>query len=260
METRTHGLGRRWSALRWAALGCSLALGALAPTGLAAAARDHVLQWVPPSGSVTGYRVWLGQTPSLYDQIVDLGLVLPDVDGFGRATVTLDATRDYFIALSAYNDAGESPRSNEIELAASVCDPALCDDLQQCTADDCGAGGCTHAALPDGTFCAVSGSPYGMCIAGACQAAQCTQQSQCDDGDLCNGAESCSAGGACLAGVAPSCGEPTQCTVPSCDPRKGCLRVARANGTPCNDGKRYTKNDACQSGYCVGVRVRRKQR
>lgn len=252
MDTRTRRT-RRPSFLA-TALAAAIAL---APAWIGAGPRDYVLQWVPPSGVVEGYRVRLGGAPSLYQQIIDLGVVPVDPDGIGRATLTLDSASAYYIALTAYNSAGESPLSNEIAVAASACDPSACSDAQECTADDCGPNGCTHTPLPDGSFCTPSANAYGMCFAGACQPAQCTQTSHCDDGNVCNGAESCSPLGVCGAGTPLDCGAPTQCAVPSCDARAGgCVKVPRADGTACNDGRRYTINDQCVSGVCRGTRVR----
>jgi hypothetical protein len=225
---------------------------ALGPMGLAASTRDYVLQWLPPSGTVDGYRVYLGGAPSLYSQILDLGLVPVDPDGIGRATLTLDAATDYYVSLTAYNTAGESAHSNEQLVAASLCDPRTCDDAQECTADDCGAGGCTHTPLPDGTLCAALDGAYGMCAAGTCQAAQCTDASHCDDGNACNGAESCSLSGACTFGAPLQCGAPSQCSVPSCDPRLGCVQNAAPDGTSCDDGRPNTVDDQCVSGVCTG--------
>ena len=238
-------------------IACALAaLLALPASLLEASPRDYVLQWLPPAGAVGGYRVRLGTQPSLYDQILDLGVVPIDPDGIGRATLRLDSASDYYVALTAYNDAGESPRSNEIRVAASLCDPSFCDDAQECTADDCGPGGCTHTALPDGTFCTASAGGYGMCFAGACQPSQCTQSEHCDDGNVCNGAESCSPLGVCTSGKRLRCGKPSQCAVPSCDPVVGCRAIPRANGTRCNDERRWTTNDVCTDGVCRGTRIR----
>jgi len=229
----------------------------LAPANLVAGSRDYVLEWLPPAGSVDGYRVHLGGRPSLYDQILDLGLVAVDIDGIGRATLTLDSATDFYIALTAYNGVGESPLSNEVVVAASARDPLACDDAQECTADDCGANGCTHTALPDATFCSASAGSYGMCFAGVCQPAECTQASHCNDGNLCNGAESCSPLGVCGGGTPVTCGAPSQCAVPSCDPSSGgCRQNARPDGTLCNDGKRWTAGDQCVSGVCRGTRIR----
>ena len=230
---------------------------ALSPALLTASPRDYVLQWIPPSGTVEGYRAHLGSAPSLYSQVIDLGVVPVDPDGIGRATLTLDSASDYYVSLTAYNGAGESPPSNEIVVAASACDAAACDDGQACTADDCGPAGCTHTNLPEGTFCTPTGSPYGMCFSGACQASQCTESTHCDDGNVCNGAEACSPLGVCTSGTPPSCGAPTQCSTPTCDPSYGgCRQVARADGTPCDDGRRLTTGDRCVNGTCVGTKLR----
>jgi hypothetical protein len=206
---------------------------------------------------VGGYRVHLGSAPSLYNQILDLGVVPIDPDGIGRATLTLDSTTSYYIALTAYNGVGESPPSNEINVAASACDPSACNDARECTADDCGPNGCSHTPVPDGTFCTPSTSAYGMCFSGVCQPAQCTETSHCDDGNVCNGSESCSPLGVCGAGTPLACGAPTQCAVPSCSAAAGgCVQNPRPNGTACNDGRRYTTNDQCVNGVCRGTRVR----
>jgi hypothetical protein len=230
---------------------------ALASLGLAhsalAATRETVIRWLPPSGTVSGYRVHLGSVSKSYTQVLELGAVPTDPDGVGRSTLQLDATRDYYITLTAYNGVGESSLSNEIKIAKSACDPSACNDGSDCTADDCNLNGCTHTALPDATLCSLAGGADGMCSAGTCKGVQCTSDAQCSDGNACNGAETCSLSGSCTAGPARDCGAPSQCSVPICDPVLGCSRVARSNGTPCNDGRRWTINDVCRSGRCTGT-------
>jgi hypothetical protein len=246
------------SASRAAGIGLLSALLLLAPVNLGAAPRDHVIVWMPPGGVVDGYRVQVGPRSSLYDQVIDLGVVPIDPDGLGRATLTLDSSFDYYVSLIAYNSAGDSPRSNEIIVAKSMCDPTQCSDTESCTADDCGPNGCTHTPVPDGTYCSAGPYAAGMCSAGACLPAQCTQASHCDDGNKCNGAESCSVTGSCSAGTPLSCGAPKQCSIPSCDPVLGCIEVARPDGTLCNDGRRNTRGDRCVSGQCRGTKIVRK--
>ncbi len=219
----------------------------------AAATRDQVIAWIPPSGNVAGYRVYVGSAPAAYAQIIDLGAVQTDPDGVGRSTLTLDATRDTYIALTAYNAAGESPHSNEIRVAASACDPALCSDGSDCTADDCSASGCTHTALPDATLCGAAGAAQAMCLSGSCRPVQCLDDAQCNDGNACNGTETCSLSGSCTTGTARDCGAPRQCSVPMCDPVLGCTRTARSDGTACNDGRSWTVRDICRAGRCVGI-------
>ena len=162
---QTHSSLRRLA--RAAAHGVIAALLTLSPLNLGAAPRDHVIAWMPPGGVVDGYRVHVGARPSLYDQVLDLGVVPIDPDGLGRATLTLDSSFDYYVALVAYNSAGDSPKSNEIIVAKSLCDPTQCSDNNACTADDCGPNGCTHAPVPDGTTCAAGPYAAGMCVAGA---------------------------------------------------------------------------------------------
>jgi len=254
MHTTQIRLGDR---IRSCARSALVAALALAPSGLGAAPRDLVLEWIPPAGASLGYRAYVGNAPSLYRQIIDLGVVPIDVDGIGRATLTLDSSLDYYIAVSAYNGVGESPLSNEKHVAASLCDPSYCDDALQCTADDCGPNGCTHTPVPDGTFCSAGSNAYGMCFSGACMPAQCTQSSHCDDGNVCNGAESCSPLGVCGAGTPLRCGPPGQCEVPTCDPVYGrCREVFMPDGTRCNDGRNSTSNDRCKAGRCRGTRIR----
>lgn len=79
------------------------------------------------------------------------------------------------------------------------------------------------------------------------------------NGTACSDANACTSGETCQSG---SCGAPTatvtcaasdQChEVGSCNPSTGlCSNPARTNGTPCNDGRSCTTDDACQSGTCV---------
>lgn len=159
---RNSSTARYWNLLLFTSLGL-LAARASAET------RDRVLEWRPPSGPVSGYLVHLGNAPSTYGQVIDLGAVPTDSDGVGRSTLTLDATREYFVAMSAYNDAGDSPLSNEIKVGASQCNVSACDDGLTCTADDCTLLACTHKALPDGTLCNSAAAPNGMCQAGSCR-------------------------------------------------------------------------------------------
>jgi len=107
---------------------------------------------------------------SAYDQNLDLGFVFPDEDGVTRETIVLDAATGYYLAMTAYNEAGQSEISNEIFVAASACDPLACDDGNPCTADDCSEAGCTHVTLPDGEVRddGLPGTVGDRCLAGAC--------------------------------------------------------------------------------------------
>lgn len=216
-----------------------------APAG---AQREYVVQWMP-SADAGGYTLHVGDASGSYASTLDFGAVAPDADGVCRRPIYVDETQDQYLAMSAYNDAGRSPLSNEIVVAAaSVCDPTGCDDANACTVDDCSGPSCIHTPLPDGTLCGADGS---ICLAGSCQAVECLADLDCADGDACNGAEVCSQG-SCQPGTPPSCGEPTACSIPSCDPLLGCVSFPVADGTACDDGLDHTFGDVCQEGSCVG--------
>jgi hypothetical protein len=98
-----------------------------------------------------------------------------------------------------------------------------CDDNNSCTNDSCdSATGCVHAA----------------------------NSNSCDDGNACTNNDVCS-GGACKGTSAPiSCDDGNACTIDTCDPEKGCIHTAVANGTSCNDGNACNGPDACNAGTC----------
>jgi hypothetical protein len=227
---------------------CCLALAATA----AAQTREQTLHWIQPEGpQPLGYFTYLGSEPGVYSEVLDLGPVSPEADGTRRTTLILDALTPYYISISAYNEVGESPLSDEIFSASAACLSAVCNDENPCTADNCIAEGCTHTPLSDGAPCDPGDAGYGLCSDGLCQPAECIADADCDDGDTCNGLETCSWDGLCVSGSLLSCGEPTQCQAPSCDPLLGCVAVAVADGSPCEDGDRWTSGDQCQSGVCM---------
>ncbi len=79
---------------------------------------------------------------------------------------------------------------------------------------------------------------------------ECVVDSDCGDADLCNGNESCVAG-SCVAGTPPVCSSGGQCSTAQCDASLGCVEVAVANGTACNDGNACTIDDSCEAGLCA---------
>ncbi len=126
------------------AIVCCLVLAANA----SAQTREHTLRWVQSEGpEPSGYLTYLGAEPGVYSEVLDLGPVDPDPDGTRRATLILDAYTTYYIAISAYNDLGESPLSDEVFSPSDACLSLLCDDGNPCTADDCIADGCIHTPL-----------------------------------------------------------------------------------------------------------------
>jgi hypothetical protein len=217
----------------------------------AAGALEQPLAWIAPSGIVDGYRVHVGSAPGSYTSVVDLGAVTPDASGVGHASVTLADGQDHYVALSAYNAAGESPLSNELQVAA-VCVPAACDDGNPCTEDACGTDGCTSVPVAEASTCSPYADALGICIGGTCTPVECLAAPDCDDGNACNGSEGCSADGGCLPGTAPTCGGGSACAIPLCDPALGCVLEPVPDGTSCSDGDKSTTGDRCVAGSCVG--------
>jgi hypothetical protein len=217
--------------------------------------RDAVIEFLPPDGSeVDGYRIHVMDEATQVVDALDIGFVPADTDGVARTVLVLDAASSYRVNMTAYNAAGESAPSNQISIPAEACDPSRCDDDNPCTADSCDAAGCVSLPLPDGSVCddGYVDTVDDRCAAGVCEGIvlACTGDLDCDDGDACNGVEICDGGRVCLVGVPLDCGAATQCSEPACDALRGCLDVARPDGTPCDDGRADTLGDRCLSGVC----------
>lgn len=66
------------------------------------------LTWNAATGTVSGYKVYVGEAPRLYTRTLNVGAVT-------SSTVSnLTVGRTYYFAVAAYNSAGESPPSNEV--------------------------------------------------------------------------------------------------------------------------------------------------
>jgi hypothetical protein len=172
--------------------------------------------------------------------------------------VIVDEAFSYTVDMTASNEFGESARSNQIHIEARlpICDPALCDDGDPCTADSCGSSGCFSAPLPEGDRCddGYEDTVDDQCVQGLCKGVllACRADGDCDDDDVCNGRETCEGGTVCLEGTPLRCGEPTACTVPRCDAIDGCLTDFLPDGTRCDDSFAGTEGDVCRLGVCQG--------
>lgn len=226
---------------------CAFAAALALPLASQALDREYVLRWLPPSGEVNGYRVYLDVSGQA-TQALDLGAVAPDPDGIAREALQLDAAKTWSLSMTAYNTAGESTRSNLVVVQASTCDPAACNDGDPCTADDCLNLACTHTRMPDGAVCG-SGS---VCIAGSCRVPQCTSNADCADGDVCDGLETCS-GFSCVPGAQLACAAPGPCQQAGCSAGSGCFVSNLPDGTRCDDGNADTVGDQCSAGRCTGT-------
>jgi hypothetical protein len=150
-----------------------------------------------------------------------------------------------------------------------------CDDGNACTIDGCQPKtGCTHTnstascddknACTTGDHCAdgkcLSGSTLvcddkNPCTSDSCDPAKgcvfANNTLPCDDGSACTAGDTCAAG-KCVGGAAVTCDDKNPCTVDTCDPVKGCVYTARADGTACDDGNACTTGDKCSAGKCTG--------
>ena len=74
--------------------------------------------------------------------------------------------------------------------------------------------------------------------------------SPCNSANKCIAQTSCSADGKCI-GEAIDCNDGNPCTDDSCDPTKGCVHVAKADNTKCDDASECTPDETCKSGACI---------
>lgn len=66
------------------------------------------LRWNAATGTVSGYKIYVGEAPRLYTRTINVGTVT-------SSTVnSLTVGRMYYFAVTAYNSAGESTPSNEV--------------------------------------------------------------------------------------------------------------------------------------------------
>ncbi|MEZ4267219.1 MAG: hypothetical protein R3F39_12645 [Myxococcota bacterium] len=87
---------------------------------------------------------------------------------------------------------------------------------------------------------------------GSCVAQLAAEDTPCDDGDLCTIGDRC-VGGACAPGGVPLvCSGSGPCVSVTCEPAKGCVTEAAADGSACADDDPCTTGDACTGGVCVG--------
>ena len=228
-----------------------------------ALAGERVLRWIPPADNdVAGFVIYIGDQPGLtlanVTDVIDVGDLAPGSDGIVVALVEgIDTSIDSFAAVSAYDTSGnESDFSNEILLAADVCNLAACDDGNPCTVDQCDALGCLNPAAPDGLSCddGDPGTVGDVCSAGLCTGLvpQCSVDSDCSDSDVCTGVERC-VSNACVAGTALSCAALSgQCSTGTCDSLTGCQATPAREGLSCDDGDPGTVGDVCSAGLCAG--------
>lgn len=66
------------------------------------------LTWDAVTGTISGYKIYVGEAPRLYTRTVTVGT------GTSTSVNSLTIGRTYYFAVTAYNSAGESTPSNEV--------------------------------------------------------------------------------------------------------------------------------------------------
>ncbi len=109
----------------------------------------------------------------------------------------------------------------------AFCATVECDDLNECTLDQCDEDleVCTYTPIP---FPCEDGEP-------------CTAGDQCDDQGVCQPGD-----------VTPSCDDGSSCTLDVCEFTVGCVHTPASDGGPCNDGDTCTTGEHCDDGICGG--------
>ncbi len=150
-----------------------------------------------------------------------------------------------------------------------------CDDGNACTDGVCAGttGDCKFVDSTAGKQCPFGKPciPAGTCNAGKCEAGpnvcECEKTADCapkEDGDACNGTLYCDLSHTDGDGkYSPKCklnpatvvkcfaGKDTDCRTNTCDPATGtCAPKDHPDGSACDDGKAFTKGEACEAGAC----------
>jgi hypothetical protein len=71
---------------------------------------EPYLAWDPSSGTVSGYRIYYGQSPGARTSSKEVG----NVTQFPLSGLGLEEKKTYYFVTRAYNDVGESGDSNEV--------------------------------------------------------------------------------------------------------------------------------------------------
>jgi hypothetical protein len=83
------------------------------------AERSYLLRWIAPEGPVSGYVVYMGQESGAYVYQFEFDYREPDADGIDSYLMEgLASSVDYYVAMIAWNEAGDSNLSNEIMIPA----------------------------------------------------------------------------------------------------------------------------------------------
>ena len=186
---------------------------------------------------------------------------LPDLTDAGSndgQDAQADLQPDLQADLSAVDVAADVSAACADDAACATLDDAdLCNGSLVCLAGSCQIDPKTVVACPS-TAPGVCKTWQCVATTGQCEAAQVLAGTPCDDGNACTVSDVCAAAaaGGCLGSLGPSCpSDANPCTLDVCDPAQGgCVHVAAASGTSCNDGDACTTGDVCDTAAkCGGI-------
>ena len=79
-------------------------------SGLLMSAYAEILVWDPSTGTVDGYRIHYGTSQNNFDNSVDVG----NVTEYSLDSLSLAENVTYYYVVTAFNEAGDSDRSNVV--------------------------------------------------------------------------------------------------------------------------------------------------
>ena len=103
----------------------ALAIGSFLAGADAAQARTEVVRWRQPDPvDADGFRIHIGTQSRRYDEVIDVGALTPSSDGTYAYSFQVPDASTKYVAVSAYNEAGESALSNEAVRGGSPSSPS----------------------------------------------------------------------------------------------------------------------------------------
>ena len=154
----------------------------------------------------------------------DVGCEEPGCTGGGNICTTDPPATEGYCCGDATCEGNEDAANCAVDCSVTCSVPADCDDLNECTTDDCVGGTCQNTAVADDTSCSAGA---GICCSGSCTTATCDFDADCDDSDVCTD-DFCLNPGTCNA----TCDNPSN-GGPGCD----CTPTHnKEKGPRCSDG------------------------
>jgi hypothetical protein len=166
-------------------------------------------------------------------------------------------------------DGREDPAAEEADLEdvpdgeGGCTSDGECDDGDPCNGEEaCGDDGICAAGTPldDGTGCATTAVPDGVCRGGVCVSVLCGN-GEVDDGEECDDGnevadDGCEINCAYSCHAAAACNDDEFCTIDSCVPNTAGMICEYENSTDsCDDDSACTESDTCSGGTCSGTAV-----